>query len=200
MSSSTAKPSAIAAAAAMFEQDLSRYEQLSSELKSIAINSQKNLLRATKLLEESAACEQKLADAVNMLVEAMQVARLKQRSCGEATLEAAKRIEARMVEHAALMNRFATLGERARSASEPVAAVMAQHAASVDPGELARGLGEVTERMDVIVSETETMIREAETGDWSDLVREAESLKQKVQAARNKVLITQRKVAERAPS
>jgi hypothetical protein len=198
--SSNGKPSAIAAAATAVEEDLDRYEQLSTELKNLTISSQKNLVRATKLLEESAGCEQKLAADVGALVEAMQAARTKQQSCGEATLAAAEHIQARMTQHAALMEKFATLGERARSASEPVAAVMAQHAASVDPAELAKGLGEVTERMEVIVNETEAMIREAEAGDWSDLVREAESLKQKVQAARNKVLLTQRKVAERAPS
>lgn len=198
--SGNAKTSAIAAAASAFEEDLDRYEQLSGELKNLTITSQKSLIRATKLLEESAGCEQKLAEDVGKLVEAMQAARVKQQTCGEATLAAAEMIQTRMAQHAALMEKFATLGERARSASEPVAAVMSQHAASVDPAELAKGLGEVTERMEVIVNETDAMIREAQDGDWSDLAREAESLKQKVQAARNKVLITQRKVAERAPS
>lgn len=194
------KTSALSAAALVFEQDLEHYERLSSELRNLVIDSQKNLVRATKLLEESAGCEQKLANDVSALVEAMQAARIKQQDCGELTLASAKRIEERMSQHAALMERFAALGERARSASEPVAAVMAQHASAVDPAELARGLGEVTDRMGEIVTETDVMIQEAQAGEWSDLAREAESLKQKVQSARNKVLLTQRKVAERAPS
>lgn len=198
--SSNDKPSALAAAAAVFERDLARYEELAHELTTSEISSQKSLVRATKLLEEAAACEQKLSNDVGALVEAMQLARTKQQECGEATLAAARRIEGRMAEHAALMDKFAALGERAKNASEPVAAVMAQHASAVDPNELARGLTEVTARMDEIVSETDSMIKEAEAGDWADVAKEAESLKQKVQAARNKVLLTQRKVAERAPS
>lgn len=200
MSSSDDK-AVLTQAATIFEQDLTRYEQLASELKGVAINSQKNLARATKLLEEAAAYEQKLATDVGVLVEAMQVARTRQQGSAELTLDAAKRIEARMVEHAALMQRFAVLGERARSASEPVSEVMAaKEGDSVDAGALAKGLGEVTKRMDEIVEETEAMIREASEGDWHDVAREAESLKQKVQAARNKVALTQRKVAERAPA
>jgi hypothetical protein len=190
----------LSAAVAAFEADLARYEELANDLKAITINSQKNLARATKLLEEAANFEQRLSDDVTKLVEAMQNARDRQQGSAELTLAAAKKIESRMAEHNLLMQKFAALGERARGASDPVQEVMSQAAENVEPGVLAKGLGEVKTRMDEIVAETDAMIREAEAGDWSDIAREAESLKQKVQAARNKIAITQRKVAERAPA
>src|SRR5262245_4446361 len=130
----------LSAAVAAFEADLTRYEELANDLKGITINSQKNLSKATKLLEEAANFEQKLSDDVSALVQAMQAARDRQQGSAELTLDAAKKIESRMAEHNLLMQKFAALGERARGASDPVQAVMSQAAENVDPGVLAKGL------------------------------------------------------------
>jgi hypothetical protein len=68
------------------------------------------------------------------------------------------------------------------------------------PPQLLEALTQVIERTDEIVNEADLVAKDARAGDWSDIAKEADTLKQQVQAARNKVLQAQRKIAGSAPS
>ena len=67
--------------------------------------------------------------------------------------------------------------------------------------DLLKTLSEVAARTESVVSEAETLGADAVADDWQDAVaREATTLKQQLQSARNKILVAQRDVAGRTPS
>ena len=61
-------------------------------------------------------------------------------------------------------------------------------------------LGEVAARTESVVAEAEALGADAVTDDWQDIAREATTLKQQLQSARNQILVAQRDVAGRTPS
>lgn len=189
----------LATAAATFEHDLMRYDELAVELAAMPLSSQKSLARATKLLEEAAACEQRLGHDVEMLMTAMQGARNRQQGAAEKTLDVARRIESRMAEHAVVMQRFVALAERAKRATQPVADLVEGGNESTDGPTLKKRLGDAQTEMNDVVAEAERMIAEAAQAGWQDVVREADSLKQKLMTTRNRVALAHRKVSEKAP-
>jgi hypothetical protein len=196
----TKREGPLAMAATAFEAELSRYEALTAEAARGPISSEKALARAKKQLEESAECELLLAEYLTAVIAAMDGARRKQEACMEQALATAHRLQARSLEFVSFTERFATLGLRAREVNEPVAAVVARKSNGAPATELLAGLRDVLTRTEGIIADAEALARDAASADWGDIARAAESLKQQVQSARNRVLLAERMVSEQAPS
>jgi hypothetical protein len=130
----------------------------------------------------------------------MNTSRDKQQACMEESRSAADRIRARAAEFAALLEQFAALGQRARDVNEPVARVIEQKAAGAGAADLLAPLDEVKSRMASVIDDAADIAQKAQAQGWPDIAREAEALRQQVQAARNKVSLAQKSVASQAPS
>jgi hypothetical protein len=117
----------------------------------------------------------------------------------DATAEGTAKIKARFEERMALLERVAALGQSAQEINQPVAAVL-EGGEDKPAAELLRSLDEVGARTEAVIAEADAVQRAAQEGDWLDIARDADTLKQQLQSARNKVLIAQRNVAGRAPS
>jgi hypothetical protein len=187
-------------AAMAFEAELARYEGLASDVARGSISSEKALMRAKKQLGESAECQLRLAEHLKGVMVALDGDRIKQETCMKQVLSAAERVKARADEFVALMERFSALGHRAGEVNEPVARIAARKSEGAPATEVLAALRDVLARTESIVTDAETLARDAANTDWSDVSRAAEGLKQQVQAARNRVLLAERSVAERAPS
>jgi hypothetical protein len=196
----TKREGPLATAAMAFELELSRYEELAAETARGPISSEKTLVRAKKQLEECAESQLRLAEYLAAVMTAMDGARTKQEGCMEQVLASAQRIQVRSLEFLAFMERFSALGLRAREVNEPVAAVVARKAEGAPSAELLAGLREVLARTEGIVADAEALARDAASTEWADISRAADSLKQQVQSARNRVLLAERTVLEQAPS
>jgi chromosome segregation ATPase len=196
MSKSNESP--LLAAARALADDVARFETLSLELSRMDLNSDKALQRARSGLEACSAHETKLATSLRGFAEAMQAMQDSQRRSMELTAEAAARVRKRQQERAELQQRLIELGARAREVSEPVAQLFA----STGEGspDLLAPLAEVERRLDAVIDDAAAVCELARQGDWSDMERDTQSLREQLQALRNRVLLMRRKLSNDAPS
>lgn len=191
--------SPLAKAAAALEAELLEYEKFVVDVKRMTLNTEKAMHRAKDLLEHCAAGEQRMAERLQAFAAAMQDVQARQQTSIAEAVAAAERIQERIQKRSALLERFSALGERARSLNEPVAALESKEG-EADAQALLKTLGEVAARTEVVVAEAESLASDATLDDWQDIAREATTLKQQLQSARNKILTAQRDVAARTPS
>jgi hypothetical protein len=189
----------LAKAAAALEAELLEYEKFVSEVKRMSLNTEKSMHRAKDLLEHCAAGEHRMSERLQAFAAAMQDVQVRQQGCIAEAVAAAEKIQQRIQNRSSLLERFSALGERARSLNEPVAALEAKEG-DANAQDLLKTLGEVAERTESVVAEAETLGADAVADDWQDIAREATTLKQQLQSARNKILVAQRDVAGRTPS
>lgn len=187
-------------AAMALETELARYEEHVGEAKRLEIASEKGLQKSKTVLEACAATEQRMRDNLQAFAVAMQDMQKRQQACVEETVATAKRIEERIHDRAALLERFGALGARAREVDEPVKAVMQRKAEGAKESELLGALGEVIARTDSVLEDADAVAKDAQGRGWEDIAREAMALKQQLQSARNKVMQAQKDMASRQPS
>jgi hypothetical protein len=200
MPTSTKTPQGpLTAAAAALESELRKYEETIAELEKISLTSEKTLQRGGKVLEECAAHQQKLAQLLPEFAQAMQTVQAKQQACVEITARETVRIKERFEDRMALLERVAALGQKAQDISGPAAEV-ANSEGERSPSEVLKTLEEVGSRTEAVIAEAASVHEQAQNSDWQDIARDTEALRQQLQAARNKILLAQRTVAERAPS
>ena len=190
----------LASAAAALENELRRYEETVTELEKLPLTSDKTLQRARKVLEECAGHQEKLAVLLPAFAQAMQQVQVRQQQCMDATAEGTSKIKTRFEERMALLERVAALGQRAQNINEPVAAVISGKEENQSPTELLKSLEDVGTLTEAVIAEADAVHKLAQDGDWQDIARDTDTLKQQLQSARNKVLVAQRNIAARAPS
>lgn len=200
MASSKKTEGALVKAATALENELARYEENVADARRLEISSEKGLQKSKAVLEACAATEQRMRDHLQAFAAAMQEMQKRQQTCVEETVATAKRIEERIHDRAALLERFGQLGARAREVDEPVKAVMQRKAEGAKESELLGALTEVIERTDSVLEDADAVAKDAQGRGWDDIAREAIALKQQLQSARNKVMQTQREMASRQPS
>lgn len=202
MATSTRKEgsSTLVSSAQSLEAEVRRFEEIVAEGQRLEMTSDKTLQRARTLLESCAECEQRMASQLQAFVVAMQEMQERQRGCMEAVVGLAERVQGRVAERNALLDRFAALGVKAGEINAPIASVAEVPEDGPAPPALLAALAQVVARTEEIVGEAELVAKDARAADWIDIAREADTLKQQIQSARNKVLQAQRKIAGGAPS
>jgi hypothetical protein len=200
MAASKKAEGSLVKAASLLEAELARYEENVSDARRLEIASEKGLQKSKTVLEACAATEQRMREHLQAFAAAMQQMQERQQACVDETLATAKRIEERIHDRAALLERFGALGVRAREVDEPVQAVMQRKAEGAKDSELVGALGEVIARTDSVLEDADAVAKDAQGRGWEDIAREAMALKQQLQSARNKVMQAQRDMAGRQPS
>ncbi len=181
--------------------DLRKLEDTIREAQRLDINSAKNLQRGRRLLESCSEQEQRLAGHLQGLASAIQTTQLRIATCMEHTVDFSRRVAERAEIRSVLLDRLGGLGKRASEINQPVAeAVAAQAAGTADGTILLATVTEVVARTEGLLDEAAAVARDAKDAEWVDIARDADGLRQQVQALRGKVLILQRGLAERAPS
>ena len=189
----------LARAAAALEGELAEYEKFVAEVKRMTMTSDKAMHRAKALLEDCAAGEARMGERLQAFAAAMQEVQLRQQTCMSEALAAAERIQERVQNRAALLERFSALGDRARALNEPVEALEGKEG-EANAQDLLTTLSTVAALTEGVIAEAEALGQDAQGNDWQDIAREAATLKQQIQSARNKLLVAQRDVAARTPS
>ncbi|HEY6464168.1 MAG TPA: hypothetical protein VIY73_28570 [Polyangiaceae bacterium] len=192
-------PSPLLEAAARLEDDLREYEALTEEVGRAAIHSRKSLVRVTKMLQQAGECHERLMKHVASLSEVMTATRGRQVSCAEKLVSAGGHIQQRMAAFQALMSRYDTLGELSKLLNESIAAV-AQGKEKGDVQAALAATGPLLERMDQAVAEAASLADDARQAEFEDLARDAESVKQQLQSARNQLGLVRKTLGERSPS
>jgi hypothetical protein len=169
----------LGAAAAALDAELRRFEQNAELLARFKLDSEKNLDRATRAVQDAAQSEEKVAAAVRDLVAAVARARERQEGQAKAVAERAREVGARREGLQGIIVRFAELGTEASA----ISALLKEGG----------NLGEAAERMEKIAESAKALRDEAEQRDFGEAARQGESLRQQMLSARNKLKLVERK-------
>lgn len=182
-------------AAAALEAELKRFEELSAAARKVPLDSEKNLGRAARALAETADSQERTAVLVRALVEAINRARDHQQQTAEVLLARAEELKAQTENLEALLGRFKTLGADAREIQALVQAASERGAARDIEGALAI-LDQAREKIDGIATRATDLATDAKAKGIADVEREADSLRQQLLAARNKLGLLQQGLAK----
>jgi hypothetical protein len=180
------KLSELGLAAQALEVELARFDELAEVALRSQLNSEKNIERAAKATMDAAACQERVAEKVQALVATIVAARDKQQATAERIVARAQEIQSRGQEVTALMQRFIALGEEARGVVQLVQAL-----GGVPKEEVPARVGEIEERLLGVVSHSQDVAKEAQSIDMMDIARQADSIRQQVYSARNRLKLLQ---------
>jgi hypothetical protein len=191
-----AEGSPLSAAAIALDAELKRYFELATTAMKIPLNSEKNLDKAARGMSDAAESQDRVADRVRALVEAITTARESQQATAMALAERAQEMAGRAADLGDLLKRFASLGEEAKELN----AMMQQAAAyKKDPygadGEAGARIAAISARMEEVAAHAQALSENAMQKDMTDLARQADAIRQQVHAAKNKLTLLQRSLS-----
>lgn len=182
--------SELVAAAEALESQLTRFESLADQLHKSPLNSEKSLERASKLLRDVAEQDQVLNASVSALVAAVTAARDRQQTQAEAVNARAQELQQRAETFKSLLERYGELGKSAAELNQRMQEFAAKRAQAQTPeqnAELVGTLDALNERMVQVAEEAQSVTKLAEEQDFTDVGRQADSLRQQLLSARNKL-------------
>lgn len=174
--------SALAAAALAYDQELRRFGELSGAARKTKLNSERNLARAAESLQKAGESQQRLLEHVRALVTAMTSGRTEQEAEAQALVELGQRIQARRVRYGEVFQKMADLGGEAKAIQDLLVGNPSREA-----------LDEIRARMEGAARRAEAIAGEAGAEEMEDLQRQADSLRQQLLAAKNKLQILAKK-------
>jgi hypothetical protein len=177
-------PPGLTAAAEALESELRRYEQLAAELQHERLDSEKTLRRAAQTLVALRTSDERLGTHVGALVAAINEARDRQQAQASVVAGRAEQVGARSERFAALLERFEALGADAGELNRLVQQLATQDKPT-NGG--AGGFAEVDTRLGRLADDAGTLSASAQGEDFPELARRAESLRQQLLSARNKL-------------
>lgn len=175
-------------AATQLDVELRRFEDLSMQIKKLPLNSEKNLERAAKALQEVADSDERLGEQVRALVQAVSHVRERQQSHATIVQERALELQARTEVYQELLKHFGTLGQEAGNINTMVQDIAGQPRATPDErAKVIERLVEAQEKMTIVADGAKALTDAATARDFQDLARSADNLRQSLLAARNKI-------------
>src|SRR5438105_4628362 len=172
--------SELSEAALALNHELLRFEELSAQASRMKLSTERSLERATEALTRAAESQDRIQAQVQKLVAAVAAARQKQEGDAAALMGRAQQIAARRAEFAEVLQRMGALGQMAKEVQE-----------------LLKGpkpdFDQIQARMQKVADDAARIAAAAQEKEMEDLVRQAETLRQQVLAARNKVALLAKK-------
>lgn len=182
--------SELSAAAEALDTQLRRFESLAEQLRKAPLNSEKSLEKASKLLRDVADQDKVLNEAVSALVAAVSNARNRQHQEAEAVNARALELEQRATAFKALLERYGALGQSAAELNQRMQEFAAQRGQAQSEEQQAALIGTLDalqERMVQVAEEAQAVTALADEQDFTDVGRQADSLRQQILSARNKL-------------
>jgi hypothetical protein len=194
--------SGLLAAAEALDAALHTYEGLSDAIGRAPLSSQKALERMAASLKEVADCDERLGARARELIEAITGARERQQAQSEAVAARARELQSRVEIWRGLMQRYEELAHEASKVNAMIRDAVAlktepeanEPAASTGPRPSAQdALEEAYARLSRLAEGAQDLARAAQAEGFVDVTREADSVRQQLLAARNKLgLLRQR--------
>lgn len=193
-------PSPLVAAAAAVDAELRDYDELAREARHVALDGEKALAHAARLLSESTQRQPRIQEKLKALVGEIEGARLRQQRSLDMLVETSRALEARANEFDAIMRRFAAVGESAQAIFRLTSEISNKKNNGAPESDLLEGLRQIEERMGRVLTDAADLAREAERDGWPEMARQAGCIRQQVGAAKDKLALACKTVAARAPS
>lgn len=165
-------------AAEALEAELARLENMSRTVRKIRLNSEKNIAKAAGELNEALALPERLGAGLAALARAMGEMQTRQTAALEPLAAFASEIQARMELLQSHMQSFAELGRLAQEVTGMLQGNVGERAVLVEGAEA---------RLGQIAVGAKALFEAAQADDFPEVAREADTLKQRVQALRRKL-------------
>lgn len=170
---------------------LENFEVATDALQRLPLDSQKNLERSAHALSEIATLDEELVARVQTLVAVFTRSRERQQAQALAIQKRAEQIKERTEVYQQLLARFGALGQHAGSLNQ----MMQQMAIQKGSTEGGASFADLQRRMDQVVDDAQAVTHLAQEKDFSDVSRQADSLRQQLLAARNKLTLLHQKLS-----
>jgi DNA repair exonuclease SbcCD ATPase subunit len=167
------------------ERELRRLEELSRGAVQAKLNSEKNIGRAGRALQQALEQQERLAEELRAFGQAIQGMQARQEAAMEPLGARASELQARMSRLGEHVQRFSVLGMKAKEAAEALSEL--SEPAQRQGAETVSLLIDADERVRGLVDEANAMARAAEADDFPDIARESHALGQRVQAMRKRL-------------
>jgi cysteinyl-tRNA synthetase len=182
--------SELVAAAESLDAQLTRFESLAEQFRKAPLNSEKALERASKLLRDVAEQDQQLNASVSALVAAVTKTRDRQQVQAESVNARAQDLQQRAEAFKVLLERYGALGQSAAELNQRMQEFATQRAKAQTSEQNAEVLGildALNNRMGEVAEEAQAVTKLGEEQDFTDIGRQADSLRQQLLSARNKL-------------
>jgi hypothetical protein len=199
MAERKALPSLVAAATAL-DDELRAFDEIARQAREQRMNSQKTLSRTAAILTESVNARARIEEGVRRLVTEIGQAQQRQEASVQVLVEVAAELEQRTKDRDALLARFAGLGTSAASVNAMAVDLAARRQAGADATELLELLREIQAKMSSVSAEADALTEGAENDGWPEIARQADAVRQQVNAVKGKLAAVQRDLASGAPS
>ncbi|NNB90397.1 hypothetical protein HJC10_34775 [Corallococcus exiguus] len=187
----TPPSSELVSAAQSLDAELLRFEALSEQLKEAPLTSEKHLERASKTLKDLADLDDALRMRVGALVQAITGVRNRQQAQADAVNVCAQELQQRTEVFKELLTRYGALGQSAADLNGRMQEFAALRQQATRTAEEDARLTEVftalQARMAEVADDAATLTSAAEEAKFTDIGRQAESLRQQLLSARNKL-------------
>jgi hypothetical protein len=186
MGKSADQASELVRCAEVVERELRRFEELSRSARKHELSSEKNIARAARELQQALEQQERLAQELRALGQAMLGMQARQEAAMTPLETRANEIQSRMARHSEHMQRFAALGMKAK---ETVAALL-EISSSSDGGQGSQEaslLIDADESVRGLLDESKAIAEAARADEFPDIAREAHALEQRVQAMRERL-------------
>lgn len=192
--SKTTLPELVAAAEAV-EAEVRRFEEVSSAGCKIRLNTEKSLSKAARALNDALAHQERIAEQLRVLAEAMVNMQKRQEKAAEALAARAVEIRDRTASFSEQMRRFALLGEEAGKVTLLLHDVGTGGATDADDKARtanAARMAEVDVRMTQLIEQARELAASSRAEDMPEISRQAESLQQQIASAHARLGLAKR--------
>ncbi|WP_141324271.1 hypothetical protein [Myxococcus sp. AB025B] len=187
--------STLVTAARSLDEGLERFEALAQQLQDAPLQAEKHLEKASATLKALADMDEELRARVAGLVGAISQVRDRQQTQAEAVQARAMELQQRTEIFKDLLVRYGSLGQSAGELNVRMQEFAAQRQQAKTPEEnaaLATSFQSLQDRMGEVADEAQSLSQAAEEKDFNDISRQAESLRQQLLSARNKLSLLQK--------
>lgn len=185
------QPSELVSAAQSLDEQLRRFEALTEQLQEAPLTSEKHLERASRALKDLAELDEALRERVAGLVTAISTVRDRQQQQAEAVNARAQELQQRTEVFKDLLTRYGALGQNAGELNvkmQQFAALRGQASRTPEQdAELTTVFQALQDQMLQVADEAQSLAQAADEKQFSDIGRQAESLRQQLLSARNKL-------------
>jgi hypothetical protein len=190
MAKSGEQPSDFLRCAEAVEREVRRLEELSRAACRIKLGTEKGIGRAARELQQTLAQQERLSAELRRFAEVMVEMQSRQQAALEPLSARALEIQSRMTRLSEHMQRFGALGAQASdtaNALRDVAGASREAPGSSHGAQQASALIGVDEQFRSLLDQAKSLVESAEEEEFPDIAREADALRQRVQALRGRL-------------
>lgn len=177
-------------AALTLDGEFTKFDRLAQEIERLAVTSDKGLARAETLLVEIDACRSRLGAGMQSFARILEAARERCDKAAQVVADRAVEVQARQKEVESLLFKFQALGEMVREITVSLTDLRGaseEVETDADRASLATRLSNYQEKIESLVEQAKKLVGDAHKANMSALERNADGLRQSLQATHNRL-------------